>query len=328
MPAILQSVLHQDLALTAATRVTADLPVNPLSFIALTLRARDTGVVTAARAAMATFLALLSNVRVAFKGADQFNGSLADLFALNVFLLGITPRHNLMENTATAVRFCSVIIPFSRRPFWTDECFPATRKGELQLIIDPAAAFTGFDTVSIQVETYELLDVQPGRYIKTTTIARTFVATGQNDIDLPLGNPLIGALLFGTSFPTGGVFTASLGQVAVMVDNVQFTYTTTNWETLQSLMLGLRHGHGYSFADHTHVENLAAAYAQNAEGEVPRQARDPLRQYAYLDWDPLMDSSYLLQTEGRGSVKLRATADVADAVRILPVELVALQPAG
>jgi hypothetical protein len=328
MPAILQSVLHQDLTLTAGTRVTTDLPVNPLSFIALTLRARDTGVVTAARSPIATFLALLSNIRVAFKGADQWNGSALDLFALNVFLLGITPRHNVMENTATAVRFATLIIPFTRRPFWTDECFPATRKGELQLIIDPAASFAGFDTVSLQTETYELLDVQPARYIKTTTIARTFPATGQNDIDLPLGNPLLGALLFGTTFPTGGVFTASFGQVAIMLDNVQFTYTTTNWETLQSLMLGLRHGSAYSFADHTHVENLAAAYAQNAESEVARQARDPLRQYAYLDWDPLMDSSYALQTEGRGSVRLRATADVADAVRVLPIELVALQPIG
>jgi len=326
MPAKLHSVLQQDVTLAVSTRVQVDLPVNPLSAILLTLRARDTGVVTAARSSLAAFLGLISNIAVKFKGSDIINGSAVDLAATMAFLSGKMPRHNVMIDTATATRFCTIPLQFGRKLYWPDEGFPATRKGEFQLIIDPAAAFTGFDTVSLQTETCEMLDAQPSRFTKVTTLARTFPATGQNDIDLPLGNPLLGITLFGTTFPDGGVFTATWGQVRVLVDNVPFTYTESNWETLQNEIYNRLNMYS-EFATHTHAENLAAAYAQSAETDVPSQARDLFRQYAYLDFDPLMDGSYMLNTEGRGNVKVRANADVADAARVLPVELVSLTPA-
>jgi len=324
MPTMLHSVLAQDTTLVASTRQTFDLPVNPLSVILLTIRARDTGVITGARATLAAFLALIATIRVVFKGSDIINGTPADLYVTGALLSGKLPKHNTMENTATAVRFCTIPLLLGRTPYWSQECFPASRRGELQLIVDPAASLAGFDTTTLQVETVELLDAQPNRFIKYTSLARTWPATGQNDVDLPLGNPLVGCTLFGTTFPTGGSFNATFGQLSVLVDNVNYTYALTNWETLQNLMFN-RLPSAAEWWTHTHVENLAAAYAQNAETEVPRQARDLFRQYAYLDWDPLKDDQYLLQTEGRGSVRVRAFADVADAARLLPIELVALE---
>jgi len=51
-------------------------------------------------------------------------------------------------------------------------------------------------------------------------------------------------------------------------------------------------------------------------------------QYALLDFDPLNDGSYLLDTAGRARVHLRINADVADAIRIIPTELIDVQTAG
>lgn len=326
MPSKLHSVIAQDLTITASQRVTIDLPVNPITTILLTLRARDTGAVTAARGSLAAFLAQLATLRVVFKGTDIINATPLDAFVTAAFLRGALPKHNTMEDTATAVRFCTIPLMFSRKHYWPEEGFPASRRGELQLIIDVGASLAGFDQNSLQIETCEMLDAQPGRFIKYTTLARTWPATGQNDVDLPLGNPLLGCTLFGTSFPTGGSFNATFGQVSVLVDNVNFTYALTNWETLQN-EIPARLSSAFEPWTHTHAENLAAAYAQSAETDVPSQARDAFRQYAYLDWDPLMDGQYMLQTEGRGSVRVRAFADVADAARLIPIELVQLQPA-
>ena len=327
MPVILHSVLQQNTALVAATPLVFDLPVNPVSAILVTLRARDLTAVTAPRATLGAFLGLIATIQAQFKGADQWNSSFADAYVAASLLMGKLAKHNTMEFTATSVRYVTVPIMFTRRLYWTKEAFPATRRGEFRMIITPAASLAGFDTVTVQVESIELLDIQPTQYIKTTTLARTFTATGPQDVDLPLGNPILGALLFGTTFPTGGVFTNSWNQIAVLVDNVNYTYATTNWETLQGLLAN-RLGSAMTPWDHTHTENLAVGYLQGVGSEVPVQARDLFRQYAYMDWDPLMDESYALHTEGRGRVILRANAGVADAVRALPQELIRLAPAG
>ncbi len=326
MPAILHSVNQQNTVLTAGTPVAFDLPVNPLSAVLFTLRARDLTAVTAPRASLATFLGLITTIQVQFKGADQWNSSLADAFVAAALLLKKMPKHNAMLASATATRFVTVPIPFTRQLYWEKEAFPATRRGEFRMIVTPAASFAGFDTVTIQVETIELLDVQPTQYVKTTTLQRVFPATGQQDFDLPLGNPMLGAVLFGTTTPDGGVFTNTWNQVAVLVDNVNFTYTTANWETLHNLMFN-RLNAAFEPWTHAHIENLAAVYAPAATTDVPLQARDLFRQYAYLDWDPNMDERYALHTEGRGRVIVRANAGVADTARVLPQELIRLAPA-
>lgn len=326
MPAILHSVSQQNILLVAGTPVAFDLPVNPLSAVLFTLRARDLTAVTLPRATLGTLLGLITTIQAQFKGADQWNTSLTDAYVASTLLLKRLPKHNTMVPSATTTRFVTIPIPFTRQLYWEKEAFPATRRGEFRMIITPAASFAGFDTVSMQVETIELLDVQPVQYIKTTTLQRVFPATGQQDIDLPLGNPMLGATLFGTTQPDGGVFTNSWNQVAVLVDNVNFTYTTTNWETLQNLMFNRL----FTFEPwtHTHTENLAAAYTQAAGTDVPSPAgRDIFRNYAYLDWDPNMDERYALHTEGRGRVIIRANAGVADTVRVLPHELIRLAPA-
>ena len=50
--------------------------------------------------------------------------------------------------------------------------------------------------------------------------------------------------------------------------------------------------------------------------------------YAYLDFDPLNDMSFALMTANRARVHLRINADVADAIRVIPVEMVSVRAVG
>jgi hypothetical protein len=326
MPAKLHSVLIQDEALAAGAVRTVDLPVNPLSTIWLTLRALNNAADPIAQDPINTFLNMIAAVNVTFKGSNIIQGSLRDLYVLNAALWrrkGIQGTASRLDNDA---RILTVPISFSRFPMWPEEAFPATRRGELQLRIEAQAAFATTDGLTLQVETDEILDAQPTRFLKYTTLTRTWPAIGQNDIDLPLGNPLLMALLFGTTVPAAAALTSSWGQVSILVDNVGFTYPVSNWETLHGMLM-TRVPSLIEEAMHSHNENLAAVYAANVTSGPTIAGSDPFRNYAVLDWDDLDDGSYALQTEGRGSVRVRANADVADLVRVLPVELVALSPA-
>ena len=328
MPAILHSIQQRNTALTVSVQLAFNLPVNPISAVLLTLRARDLTAVTAPRVALSALLGLITQIQVQFKGADLWNASAVDTYVAGGALCRHLPKHNAPEFTATAYRYVTLYIPFTRFLYSPTECLPATRSGELRMIITPAASFAGFDTVSVQVETVELLDAQPARFAKTTTLTRTNPATGFNDIDMPLGNPLIGATIFVTTVPVGTALSGSIIDAQLLVDNVQYTYASTMWETLQGL-LSNRIPSPWEPWSHAHIENLAAAYAAGATTDLTAQARDIFRQYAYMDWDPIqaMPDTYLLQTEGRGRVIIRMNNGVADAVRILPHELVALAPA-
>jgi hypothetical protein len=327
MPKFLRQVLVQDESQAVSLMRTDDLPVNPLSMVLLTVKMlNDTGTITDFSLINA-ILNSISKVEILYKGSAIISGSLADLARLSGFLLGRGPAQLVATAVNNAVRGVTVPILLGRRPFMVDECFPAVRRGELQLQITTAAAQTGVDTVVLQVETVELLDAKPTRFLKATTITKTPTATGDHDVDLPIGNKIAHALLFGTTVPTAASYNASIGQLRLLVDNVEQFYARANWETLHNEMQR-RVSEGSQSASHQHVSDVAAAYTQfqltsNANANVGF-----FDSYALLDFDPLGDSSFLLDTAGRARIHLRINADVADAIRIIPTELIEVAGAG
>lgn len=322
MARYLRTVLHQDVALAAgATPLEKDLGVNPLSFLTLTLRMLNNG--ANAVPPMTDILALLSNVEVLFKGTSIFSARLNDLVALIANLWGRPSILGHRSKVDNDILNFTTWIPFTRRPYWMLEAFPATRRGDLTLRITPAAAFTGLDTLTLQVEQTELLDAVPEQFIKVTTKTKTPSATGLEDLDLPLGNPILGVLLFGTTVPDAAAQTASIDQVKVLVDNVETQISLTNWESLYG-DLGLRHSQERDHYGAIVHENTGAAYVQHADTGGHQFIAAADHQHAYLDFDPLKDGQYALETEGRGRVNLQINHGVADAVRALPVELIRL----
>lgn len=317
----LRQVLVQDETLAVSTTRTDDLPVNPLSMILLTLRNLNNTADLDDFQNITALLNQISRVEVLFQGSAIISGSLADLARLYGLMLGNPPLQTESTIVDNNTRSITVPLLLGRKPFWPQECFPAVRRGELQLQTTSAAAQTGIDNLTVQIETVELLAATPARYLKATTISRTFPATGDNDVDLPIGNKIAGALLFGTTVPTGASFNSSWGQVRLMVDNVEAYYAKTNWETLHN-ELQRRIREGVSAGTYRSRENDAAAYAQDALTDGEHAQVGFWNNYAFLDLDPHMDNNWLLETKGRARIFLRATADTADAVRVIPLELI------
>lgn len=321
MPRFLRQVLIQDEALAVSTQRTDDLPVNPLSMILLTIRNLEDIADLDDFSTIAAVLNQIARVEVLYQGSAIISGSLADLARLNSILLGRVPMQTANSIVNNDARTLTVPILLGRRPFWQHECFPAVRRGELQLQITSAAAQTGVDTLQLQVETVELLDAKPDRFLKYTTMAKTPAATGDHDVDLPIGNKIAGMLLFGTTAPTGTSFNASIGQLRLLLDNVEAFYARTNWESLHN-ELARRVQETITAGTYRTRENDAAAYAQDALSDGEHAQIGFFNNYAYLDFDPNLDGEYLLETAGRARVHLRINADVADAIRLIPMELI------
>lgn len=312
----LRSVLAQDEAITVSTRVTYDLPVNPLSHIIFTLLfANDTGTIGNYTKLAAAVLSM-SNMAVDFKGTSIINMSGADLAMYFQALTGKTIAQTNCARTDDDLRSLSLILPFGRKLFNADECFPAVKRGDLKLIIDYAAAQTGIDGLYAQIETVELLGATPKQFVKATTMAVTPTATGDLDVDLPIGNPLLGCLLYGTT-PPNTARTTTINQIKMLVDNVEYGYSLANWESLKVDFHSRMAFNDFNL-EHVHYNSDGgAASTLQEETDIAKEAY-----YSYLDYDPNKDDQFLLITEGKSRVHLRINAGDTNALRVLPIELV------
>ncbi len=376
--------------MTAGEQVTYDLPVNPLSFIDLRLTPVANALGTSP--VLTDILAYITSVEVLWRGSSIVSVSLADLAALVGALTGEYPNQENQGGVASQRSSVKVRIPFGRRRYWTQELLPPVRRGELQLRLTYAATLTRAASLIEHIETVEIPDAAPSRFLKYTTFPKTPTATGDHDVDLPIGNPLIGALLFGTTVPVGATETTSIDALKLLVDNVEFFYSQTRWEELHDDFLErLKRGpldrpqRGYSLsADPASIAantsgtvtvavpgavvgDVVQMTAQGlavglAMGEALVTAADvvtvqllngtvaavddvasmytyllwsqgvqrELRQYGWLEFDPFSDPemAFSLVTAGRSRVHLRITADDTAAIRVIPVEMVAIAPRG
>jgi len=297
MSEFLRSVIVQNATISASDVKTYDLPVNPLSHILINLQ----GLNVTDEATLAQILARLSKVEVLFKGASVMSMSGADLHALDATLFGNLPILSNQVATDNATRNLTLIIPFGRSLWNKNECFPATKKGELQLQITFSATETEIDNLVLQVETVELMGAAPTRYLKATTQTKTPAATGDNDVDLPINNKLAGVFIFSTTVPTGTATTTTVDTVKLLADNKETLFGLANWESLHGELLN-RLGHREDYD----------ASADN----------DDISKYALMDFSPMATDEYLLDTKGFASLKLRVNAGDTNVFRAIPLELV------
>lgn len=321
MPQILRTTLIPNLTLAATAEVIQyNLPVNPLSAIIFTLLSRNEAAAVTDIYAWTKTLAKIANINVRYRGASIMDGNLADLAMTYAILSGWMPWAGCQLASDESPRVASFPLLFGRRPYDPKECMPATRSGDLVIQISTAADPTEQDGFILQAETIELLDAIPERFVKVTTTSQIFDAAGQHDVELPIGNRLLGMTLHGATVEQS-IFTQSFGKIALKMDNVEVIYAETNWESLRGEM-GRVLGSNYAWASPTAL-NLNSMLAFEA---------DHNRNYAYMDLDPTDDGMYALDTRGAARLNLRVTSDVIDSVasRVLPVEMVetGAQPAG
>ncbi len=276
MPRILRTTLLDSVAQAVSSTSTTDLPVNPLSAIILTLKTTNATTTLSNYSSIAALLALISQVTVSYRGANIIDGSLTDIAVLSAALSGWAPFQLNKIDTDTNVRSITMPIVFGRRPYDPIECFPATRRGDLQLKIVTAAAQTGVGTAILQVETIELLDAQPAAFLKQTTTTQVFNSTGDHDIELPISNDILGMLLHSPALPAGTAYTNWFNKVRIQVDNVETILSETNWESLHGELRRKipswpdePHTHSIIAAAHTHtISGSGAAPAAYAQGNT------------------------------------------------------------
>jgi len=306
------TILHERVALAAgAVPLDKDLPINPISFLTIVLKLINDGVATVPT--MANILGVLSNVEVLLDGRSLVQGSLADLAVMTQALWGVGPTLQPITGVDDNVLHCAVHIPFGRQAWMQNEALPTTRKGDLTLRLTPAAAFTGVQTLLLTVEVRQILDVAPERFLKYVTSTKTPTATGPHEVDLLTGPDYIGTLFYGTTKPHDASQLASIGKLKLKVDDVEqmipetrFEALYAEWQTKWQLAEDVRqHVHVVAGGPASYIDNMYA-------------------HYLYVDFDPMKDLTYRLITRGRSRCHYVITADVADAIRFLPVEVVGL----
>lgn len=317
----LHSIVQPNIDLVASVDITPfDLPVNPLSFLLLRFET-DTAAVGAETiySAIDDVITQITSIRVQHKGEDIISGSLRDLMVLNMVHMRAFPWWHRLASPDAEIR--SVVFPLclGRRPYDKTSCFPATSRGNLRFLMTAGADGAGYSDINFSVSAVELIEAEPTEYVKYTTNSRAAVA-GQYDASLPIGNPLLGVVLFDTGLRDTAAATYSWGDVKLLKDNVEQYYPNERIEVLAG-MLALQMGGMPFWPGHVH-QTLAAIAAGAESAEAEELGAVGLKGYAYLDFDPLRDGDYQLETEGAADLKIRAVGADTNAVRWLPIERV------
>lgn len=306
---------------TGASLVPVDMPVNPLSFFLLRFE-----ITRAVPAALLTYDAIddlvtaITAVRLLHKGEQIIAGSLRDLMLVNAVYHRAFPGASKLHPVGAAVDSLVFPICLGRRMYDPKSCFPATTRGNLVLQMDTAVFPAGYTALRVSVETVELIESDPTEYLKYVTQARVAVV-GQFDSPLPIGNPLLGILLFDTGVATLNTDVSSWGTVKLLKDNVEQYHPLSDYVTLAGMFDTQMGSMEVLDAGHVHKFVAADALASMTDGAA-QLISTGRRGYAYLDYDPLRDGSYALETAGAADVKIRGFGASATAIRYLPIEQV------
>ena len=319
MAKFIHSILDEDQAIAADGSEVLDLPVNPLTMILINIMPLNETSTITNYSLFEALIHALETVRVTHKGASVVDASGGDL----ALVAWAWHRREIIQSNAveTDDDRRSIVLPviFGRDAYTPNECFPETKKGELQLTLTWDIADTGYDGLRRSIETVELPEASPEFVQKVTTLSQTFAATGQNDVEIPIGNVIRAILLWGTTSWAGAAPAPTWGRLALYANNLQTHYSASDWETLRAIM-GVR---GMCWPpDFRHIHSVNAAGAGREDTEEPEVGLSKDAYYALMDLDPTHDDMYSLETEGMSRVHVRSTAEAAEAVRVLPIERV------
>ena len=320
MKQFLHSICVPDQAIGADGIFTFDLPVNPLSVVLHQLRyLNDTGTLANVPSWL-NAAAALNRVSIMFRGESIVSARGEDLQALAWLRHGCMPGRANEDNVDNERVMHTIPIFMGRHAYDSETCFPASRKGELVLELDIDIADTGYDNMRFSVETVELLGARPKYIEKKVTNNQTFAAVGDNDMDLPPGNQCRGILLWGTTGFAGATPAPSWGRIKTMLDGREFGYSAIEFES--AAVMGTMWGRGPTLIDHKHTLNAAGAGIEETTSVFDVGGVDAWNRYGWLDFDPTRDDEFTLDVSKASRFHLRATAETADAVRAIPIELI------
>lgn len=316
----IQSILAHDEAVVAATVVTYDLPVNPLSHILLTIKcARLDSAVTDSPPFM-SIPAILARIEVLYKGSAVYSLSGVDCMASGIFINNFETWGVNAEDIEDGEWAITLLVPLTRVLYSPMECFPASTRGELILQLTYAAASVEWDDIRMQIETVELLGASPAQFIKQTTLSATPTANVPLDIPLPIGNNISDIIIWQHQIQTTVSDVAAIDKMEILVDNINKFYPESFVETIQNMTGRMRPPPGY-WGSHVHKTYVTPVVAGDPTGIVI--AMDHIIMcYLHLPFDIFKNGDYALATAGASAVLLRLDITAFGPIRIIPVEVV------
>ena len=282
----------------ATETIELDLPIAPLSHIIFTVdffNATD-------EATLAEVLGFINTITVSKSGQSILSLESEDLYALNSYLFRRRPVFAAKLGTDNLNRSLSLIIPMGRRLYDPSECYPSHAKGDVTLYVNTTVPATTLDNAVVNVETVELPGATPAKYLKATMKTITAPgATGNNDIELPLGHELVALMLRLTTWYTTSTHVLGVENIELLVNNNEYGYRNARIHCL--------------------VGDLINLY-ETQHGAIAAQGLEPQAHMVFLDFDPGKNDMCLLDTVGKTSVKLRLDMGVDEATYLSILELV------
>lgn len=266
-----------------------------------------------------TLADMLPAVEVALAGTNLYQANGRDALALHASILGSPPTwiaNGNADNDLAQLRF---IIPFSRRLDDPRYGLPKTQAGQLRLRLQADIANGGYDTLTWTVDAIHRTETQTSGFLRSTTLARTASATGDLDIQLPIGRPLSQIIAFSTTEKVTEAGARGIASAQILKDSVEVAYPSVQWETMQAL-LNLRCPGLQAAQLHTHPSDIAAAYTQFQLTRGQIQTSGVGYSHGLIDFDPLGDQSEMLDTSGCALLTCRVNMATAEALRLCPVE--------
>ena len=314
------SVVVPNESVTAGTSPSWDLPVSPLSFCLVTIKFLQNQANT--QLTFSNIALMISKLEVLYKGSAVCSLNGIDLMAAGLLVCDFESWGVNMAGTDSEVLSFTFLVPFTRQLYSPVEAYPKTARGELVLQITWAASFTQIDTVTLQVEAIELPDASPERFLKMTSSSVTPSATGEFDVELPIGNKISDIVLFGTTIPSGTTATTTIQNISVRKNNSEFMYSKTNFESLHNMAGRLRAAPGY-WGSHIHQQD-AAAFAQYMDSGAPKPSNHIIPNHLLVPFDVRRDGMHILDTADANDLNIRIDAGDTNAVRVNPCEIVAV----
>ncbi|NVM23076.1 MAG: hypothetical protein HWN68_14995 [Desulfobacterales bacterium] len=314
------SVVVPNESVTAGTSPSYDLPVSPLSHCLVTVKFAQN--VANTQLAFANIAAMISKMEVLYKGAGVFSMNALDAIACGLMICNFESWGINAVGEDNELRSFTFLVPFGRQLYSPVECYPPTSRGELVLQITWAASFTDIDGVSLQVESIELPDSHPERFLKMTTASATPTSTQEFDVDLPIGNQISDIILWGATIPAIDVATTTIEEIEVRKNNSEYMYSKSFFETLHNMSGRLRAAPGYWAA---HVHQLDdAAYAQYMDTGTVKPSNHILSNHLLIPFDVRRDGVHILRTDDAKDLCVRIKPGDTGAIRIIPAEVVAI----
>lgn len=318
MPEFRHSVIITESTVAADGTYDENLGTHPISHLLLRLAPLNDG--ANIKATLAQVLGALEKFEVLDNGSPAISLQGADLYSAACHILK-NEMYQLNEiNTDNAVRDVGIIIPFGRKLYDPNECYPARAKGDLVVKYKVDIADTGYDGLIVHLEQVELPGAEPTAHLKMTEKVITQSATGEKDIELPKGNKYVGILFFATTVPVDTARTCTLEYFSLKIENEYKYFINTYWEALKFNFSHKMHP-PTAWNEHKHMTCQCTAFEQNEDSAAAERVASFLDNYNYMDFDPNGNDEYLVDSKGLSGFHVRPYFGDTNAARCIPVEL-------